>query len=63
MKKPLPTSRAAANNQAKRIRRYWRKQGYDVSLSVSITAYDRSKHPIWGVRSDMLDGIPVRRVQ
>ncbi len=67
VKKPPPGSRAAANNQAKRIRRYWRDQGYDVAPQVLIVARNRAgrkkKEPIWGVRSDMLNGIPVRRVQ
>jgi len=67
MKKPLPGSRAATNNQAKRIRRYWRNQGYDVSPQVLIVGRNRAgrkkNEPIWGVRSDMVNGIPVRRVQ
>ena len=68
MKKPTPGSRATANNQAKRIRQYWRDQGYDVSPRVLIVARiyktgRKKKEPIWGVRSDMVNGIPVRRVQ
>ena len=47
---------------AKTIRQFWLDKGYDVKPRVEVDAYGIHKHiTMWCVRTDMVNGMPVRK--
>lgn len=56
---------AGAQAQAERIKRYWRAEGYDVRVWIDELPIGsrEGKAPYWFVRSDMVNGMPRRRVK
>ena len=57
-------SQETAENTATRIREYWAERGYLVRTRVEYTEGNGQHRdsPGWVVRTDMLDGLPVRRI-
>lgn len=54
-------TKAGADELALKIRNYWAARGYDVETQVIAIKSDRDT---WHtVRSDMINGMPVRRMQ
>jgi hypothetical protein len=52
-----------ANRIAGIIKAYWEERGYDVNVEVRVARYDNSNTLRFEVRSDMVNGFPVRRLQ
>ncbi len=46
---------------AARIREYWRSQGYDLTTSVEYLSAGRHGG-VWCIRSDLINGIPQRKL-
>ena len=55
-------SQETAENTATRIREYWAERGYLVRTRVEYEEGVDRRNPGWVVRTDMLDGWPVRRI-
>ena len=53
-------TKAGATAMASRIRNFWRAQGFDVRMK--IIAAEHANSAAFYVRSDMVDGQPVRRL-
>ena len=52
-----PSSPAGAAELGRRIVQFWNSVGYDIQVEV-IHAGGTPQSPIWGVRSDMIGGLP-----
>lgn len=52
------TTKIKAQMQARMLRDYW--QGFGCTVNVEVVDYgdDRDGNPIWGIRSDMIGGLP-----
>ena len=55
-------SQETAEATAARIREYWAERGYLVRTRVEYEEGVDRRNPGWVVRTDMLDGLPVRRL-
>jgi hypothetical protein len=53
------SSPAGAAELGRRIQAFWNSVGYDIQVEV-IHAGGPPQSPIWGVRSDMIGGLPPR---
>lgn len=58
-------TRDGANRHAKMIAAYWAKRGFDVLPRVEDTGaraeHGRDGSVVWGVRSDLVNGMPQRK--
>lgn len=61
MKKPKHCSLDGANTLAKRVEQYWRARGHVVNTQVDPCEFRANmKATCWQVRSDMVNGWPVK---
>jgi hypothetical protein len=51
------SSPAGAANLARRIKAWWAAAGYDIRVEV-VHAGGPRESPVWGVRSDLIGGLP-----
>ena len=55
------TTAAGAHNLAESIRKFWREHGFDVETRIERIVGD-AKFELWVVCSDMINGMPQRKI-
>lgn len=57
------TQRAVDERLCETIKRVWRESGYLITAEVVCVGAesDKSKNPIWGIRSNLINGMPSGR--
>jgi hypothetical protein len=53
-------SQTGATELAQQIKDYWNRRGYDIDITIELMS-SRHKHPIHTLRSNLLNGWPLRR--